>query len=161
MDYEDKLDCIIAWAKTNPKFECATFIGISENFEIYNRFTENQETAIDNVFYKWKIDQWCLSNTVYKRVFTPVTKITNYFTQVQESDSESESESVSVCEEESVSDSVSSVCEEGSETGYECESEYESEIVNKSDYTTTYIDYHDYIPTCDCPNCMIIRCYYY
>jgi hypothetical protein len=78
MDYEDKLYSIIAWAKTNPKFKCATFIGISENFEIYNRFTENQETAIDNVFYKWKIDQWCISNTVYKHVLTPVTKITNF-----------------------------------------------------------------------------------
>jgi len=57
---ENKLDCILEWSKSNKKFNPDTFIGIQENYENYGSFTVNQEIAIENVFYRWKIDEWCV-----------------------------------------------------------------------------------------------------
>jgi len=58
MDHEDMLDVILEWAKRNSKFDASTMEGIQENYEIYGSFTSCQEYAIENVYYKWKIDQW-------------------------------------------------------------------------------------------------------
>lgn len=83
---EYKLHSIIAWAKDKPMFNCATFIGILDNYAKYHKFTKKQEMAIDNVFYKWKIEDWVRCNYVY--IPTPAPKITKYFT-TSESDSDS------------------------------------------------------------------------
>jgi len=83
---EYKLHSIIAWARDKPAFNCATFNGIKENYAKYHKFTKKQEIAIDNVFYKWKIEDWARNNFVY--IPAPAPKITKYFTQVRESESD-------------------------------------------------------------------------
>jgi hypothetical protein len=57
-DYETKLFRILEWAESNEKFDESTFIGISEYYDEHYEFTDMQELAIDNVYYKWKVDLW-------------------------------------------------------------------------------------------------------
>ena len=59
MPHERMLECILEWAETNPKFDATTFEGIKDHYENYGQFTYSQENAIENVYYKWKIDKWC------------------------------------------------------------------------------------------------------
>ena len=61
--YECRLDQIISWAENSEKaqrmnFNAITFIGIKENYEQYSKFTNKQEQAIDNVYFKFNIDKW-------------------------------------------------------------------------------------------------------
>jgi hypothetical protein len=58
MSYEFMLDRILEWSESNPKFDATTFEGIKEHYETYDEFTYLQENAIENVYYKWKIDKW-------------------------------------------------------------------------------------------------------
>jgi hypothetical protein len=58
MDYEEILDRILKWAKSNPSFDSMVFEGIKEHYEKYSKFTFRQMDAIENVYYKWKIDKW-------------------------------------------------------------------------------------------------------
>ena len=62
MDYENMLECILEWAKINPRFNTSTIEGIKEHYENYYYFTLMQMEAIENVYYKWKIDKWYKSN---------------------------------------------------------------------------------------------------
>ena len=57
-DYMDMLDCILEWAEYNPKFDASTFEGIKDKYMQYSEFTDRQKTAIENVYYTWKIDKW-------------------------------------------------------------------------------------------------------
>jgi len=55
---EDMLDSILEWANINPNFNADTFEGIQDYYDTHDRFTMSQEIAIENVYYKWKIDKW-------------------------------------------------------------------------------------------------------
>jgi hypothetical protein len=57
VDYETKLERIIEWASDKSFFNESTFIGIQDFYDEHCIFTISQETAIDNVYYKWKIDE--------------------------------------------------------------------------------------------------------
>jgi hypothetical protein len=57
-DSESMLERILEWAKANPRFNTDTCEGIHEYYERYHRFTNEQEIAIENIYYKWKIDKW-------------------------------------------------------------------------------------------------------
>jgi len=52
------LDDILDWSQLQDKFDSLTFVGIKENYEKYGNFTDLQQRAIENVYYKWKIDKW-------------------------------------------------------------------------------------------------------
>lgn len=60
MDELTKLDLILEWAKHHPEFHPAVFHSI----KIQNRYrlTIKQKQAVNNVFYKWKIDKWDCEN---------------------------------------------------------------------------------------------------
>lgn len=58
LDYDNMLERILEWAKTNTRFDASTFEGIKDHYEQYNEFTCMQMTAIENVYYKWKVDKW-------------------------------------------------------------------------------------------------------
>lgn len=57
-DYERMLGRILEWADTKYKFDARTFEGIHHNYEEYGEFTVNQENAIENVYIRWRIEQW-------------------------------------------------------------------------------------------------------
>ena len=57
-DYEIMLCRILEWAKTKYTFNADTFEGIQDNYENYGEFTVNQENAIENVYVKWRIEEW-------------------------------------------------------------------------------------------------------
>jgi len=55
------LDNIIEWSslrKGLSNFDATTFYGIKKNYEKFKRFTSSQKYAIENVYFKWKIDKW-------------------------------------------------------------------------------------------------------
>jgi len=58
LDYTDMLDRILEWAETNPQFDASTCEGINDYYSDHYDFTSFQEDAIENVYYKWKIDKW-------------------------------------------------------------------------------------------------------
>ena len=57
-DYERMLGRILEWAETKNTFNADTFEGIQDNYENYGEFTRGQETAIENVYVKWRIEEW-------------------------------------------------------------------------------------------------------
>ena len=58
MDYEKMLDDILEWSEHQDKFNSLTFIGIKDNYQEYGTFTDLQRRAIENVYFKWKVDKW-------------------------------------------------------------------------------------------------------
>jgi hypothetical protein len=54
-EYESKLDRIIEWSSTRPKFNISSFYGILNNAEFRKQFSSRQREAIDNVYYKCDI----------------------------------------------------------------------------------------------------------
>ena len=58
------LNCILEWAKTKPKFNASTFQGIHQYYEDMEEFTLPQMEAIENVYYKWKVDKWRDNNLI-------------------------------------------------------------------------------------------------
>ena len=61
-DYETKLDRILQWVETKPTFDDSVFVGIQDYHDNHSLFTLNQEIAIDNVYYGWKVDVWHRKN---------------------------------------------------------------------------------------------------
>jgi hypothetical protein len=57
-EYEDMLDRILEWANINSNFDANTYEGIKDYYDIHYHFTNSQENAIKNVYYKWRIDKW-------------------------------------------------------------------------------------------------------
>jgi len=64
-DYEIMLCRILEWAKTKYTFNADTFEGIQDNYENYGEFTVNQENAIENVYVKWRIEEWYNKTNLY------------------------------------------------------------------------------------------------
>ena len=62
MDHETRLHRILDWATTKSGFNDYVFTGIKDYYEEYGHLTTSQEDAIDNVYYKWKIDKWYEKN---------------------------------------------------------------------------------------------------
>lgn len=72
----DQLDAIIDWIESDKapaKFNSHTVYGIKNNYQEYHNFTERQETAINNIFTKFKIRRPIYkcrnSNAGYMNVF--------------------------------------------------------------------------------------------
>jgi hypothetical protein len=65
MSHESKLSAILAWAKTKPCFDASTFENISSEWidTLGKELTFRQMQAIDNVYYKWKVDKWEAANS--------------------------------------------------------------------------------------------------
>ena len=65
MSHESKLSAILAWAKTKPCFDASTFESISSEWidTLGKELTFRQMNAIDNVYYKWKVDKWEEANS--------------------------------------------------------------------------------------------------
>tara|TARA_B100000902_G_C26438260_1_gene494806 strand:+ start:182 stop:367 length:186 start_codon:yes stop_codon:yes gene_type:complete len=57
-DYAQMLDEILEWAESNIRFDASTMEGIKTYYDEHMEFTDSQETAIENVYYKWNIDKW-------------------------------------------------------------------------------------------------------
>ena len=54
MDCSDKCELILKWAKgTGAKFDTSIV-----DWGIEHEFTDSQESAIDNIYEKWKVDLW-------------------------------------------------------------------------------------------------------
>jgi len=58
MDYKDMLDCILEWAETHPNFDASVFESIESYYYDQGEFTGRQQDAIENVYYKWRVDIW-------------------------------------------------------------------------------------------------------
>ena len=56
-DHETMLNNILDWASTKSEFDDSTFRGIKDYYEERGQFTSRQGDAIENVYYKWKIDK--------------------------------------------------------------------------------------------------------
>ena len=56
-DHETMLNNILDWASTKSEFDDSTFKGIKDYYEERGQFTSRQEDAIENVYFKWKIDK--------------------------------------------------------------------------------------------------------
>jgi hypothetical protein len=54
-EYSIKVDRIIAWSSTRPKFDISPFHGIFNNAEFRKQYSNRQREAIDNVYYKWEV----------------------------------------------------------------------------------------------------------
>ena len=54
-EYSTKIDRIIEWSSTRPKFDISSFHGIFNNAEFRKQFSNRQREAIDNVYYKWEV----------------------------------------------------------------------------------------------------------
>ena len=67
MNHETRLARILDWATTKPEFNDTVFTGIKEYYEEHGHFTTSQEDAIDNVYFRWKIDKWCEKKTKNKK----------------------------------------------------------------------------------------------
>ena len=56
LTHEYMLYCILEWAKDNPQFDASTMEGIDDYLDS-NELTLEQEIAIENVFYGWKVPE--------------------------------------------------------------------------------------------------------
>jgi len=57
---EEKCDRILTWIEnsSNTTFDDSTFRGILDFYDKNERFTTFQETAINNIFENYKIEDW-------------------------------------------------------------------------------------------------------
>lgn len=55
---ESMLKIILEWSDSKPEFDDEVFRGIKKNYDKYGNFTPSQKRAIENVYYKWKVDKW-------------------------------------------------------------------------------------------------------
>jgi hypothetical protein len=58
LTHKEKLDAIIEWAEEVDKFDTRAIEGISDSYKEWNRFTEYQMIAIDNVWKRWRLEAW-------------------------------------------------------------------------------------------------------
>jgi hypothetical protein len=55
MDYQDKFQYILKWAKEVPNFSTRFIESVLEWYDEHNNFTSAQERAIDNIINKWNV----------------------------------------------------------------------------------------------------------
>jgi hypothetical protein len=54
-EYSQKLQRIMTWSASRPKFDISAYYGIMSNAEFTKQFSSRQREAIDNVYYKCDI----------------------------------------------------------------------------------------------------------
>ena len=61
MDTEEKLNRAIYWSENQKwakKFDSSFLHSVKDNYYKYGEFTTDQERAINNIYNKFKIDEW-------------------------------------------------------------------------------------------------------
>lgn len=54
----DKLDLVRQFADQNDRFNDTFLSSLEKDFEGYGYLTENQMHALENIIYKWNIEEW-------------------------------------------------------------------------------------------------------